>query len=223
MIAKLRLLGIALLIIAPFWLIMDVRSCVVRHREAKAIQNAGAQHETAAVEAGKAEAHDQEAEEAEPGLQANDKLVARLQAELNLLQSAPKPPPSLPLVPGISAVDPAPVDLHQVDAKKDELIGALYKANGDLKTQLETVTEARDSWRASAQASQKEAISLRAALSTRTDRAWAVGVAYGTDRQAGAWVEHDLGPVRVGIDVVRHPLPGGSSTLEAVGRIGWSF
>jgi predicted kinase len=33
---------------------------------------------------------------------------------------------------------------------------------------------------------------------------------------AGGTVERDLGPIRVRFDVVRHRLPGGNSTIEAV-------
>lgn len=54
-------------------------------------------------------------------------------------------------------------------------------------------------------------------------RTWAAGVAYGSDGQMGVSVERDLGPVRIGADVVRHRLPGNNTTLEAVGRLLWRF
>jgi hypothetical protein len=54
-------------------------------------------------------------------------------------------------------------------------------------------------------------------------RTWAAGVAYGSDGQMGVSVERDLGPVRIGADVVRHKLPGNNTTLEAVGRLLWRF
>jgi len=50
-------------------------------------------------------------------------------------------------------------------------------------------------------------------------RPWSAGVSYGTDRTQGAWIERDLGRVRVGAEAIRET--GGAVMVRA--RVGWSF
>jgi hypothetical protein len=50
-----------------------------------------------------------------------------------------------------------------------------------------------------------------------TERPWAAGVSYGSDRTQGAWIERDLGRVRVGAEAIRET--GGAVMVRA--RVGW--
>jgi hypothetical protein len=123
------------------------------------------------------------------------------------------------------------VDVVALDVAKDRLIDDLTrdltdtkKTVADQRAALEAMTLADLERRAQVRNLQGEVLQLRASDSARPrERRWAVGATYSTDGSAGGWVERNLGPVRIGVDVVRRITPGRQSTLEAVGRIGWSF
>ena len=144
--------------------------------------------------------HDQQADSSTPEL-------VRLRAEVARLRSSAAPAlavgaPDNPLVPVVAAQD------------------RLIQAQDDQNTEL---TGARDEYRAAAQSYKAEAGNLRTALDhIPTFRPLAVGVLYGTDRSMGAWVEYDLGRVRIGADLVRRPLDiAGRTNIEGTVRLGW--
>jgi hypothetical protein len=110
-----------------------------------------------------------------------------------------------------------------LDVAKDALIAAQDRLIQDQAAQIRTVTLEARSYKAAFTQSQAAEVELRAALAARSHHVWAAGGSYGTEGQAGAWVERDLGRVRIGLDILRRPLAAGNSTLEAVARLGWSF
>lgn len=180
-----------------------IRQCRQQQVVTKVTQQADAKHAEVVQEAQKGAEHDQKAEAISPELKALRAEVARLRrvAAPALAVGAPKNP----LAPVVSAQDRV---IQSLDVHDTEM------------------TEARDSWRASATASQEEAKQLRVALDhTPKFRPLAVGILYGTDQSVGAWVEYDIGRLRVGVDVVRRPIDSTSSrtSVEAVGRVGWRF
>jgi hypothetical protein len=168
-------------------------------------------HQTEAV------THDQEAEAQKPQANSNAAEVARLRGELAVLRNAPKPDP------GHVGLDAPVPDLQPIVDKQCELISAYKVQVEGLEGNVATLTLARDSWRSMAQASQQESAQLRVVIASRPSYSWAAGGSYGTDKQVGAWIEKDSGRLRYGLDVVRHQLAGGNSTLEAVARLGWRF
>ena len=148
--------------------------------------------------------------------------VARLRAEVARLRKAPVTPPAPPAGPSLPAPEPVvlPSDSPALAHAKDGLIDAQRKQIQDQASEIHTLTLGMQSYKSAFQQAQASLVQERAA---HPEHPWAAGGSYGTDRQAGVWVERNLGRIRVGVDVVRHPLAAGNSTLEAVARIGWSF
>jgi len=161
--------------------------------------------------------HDAEAEHRAPVLANDDAEVQRLE---RIADPAPDPAPS-PALPGSQVVGPPPV---VVDDTEHQLVAALKKDLADTKDQLATVTLARDAYRSEADARAQECTQLRVALAAvPRDLHWSAGAVYGTGQTAGGYVERDLGPIRVGVDIVRRQLAGGQTTLEAIGHLGMRF
>lgn len=48
---------------------------------------------------------------------------------------------------------------------------------------------------------------------------WAAGLSYGHDKSAGAWIERDLGRIRVGAEVIRQR----DQTFQGRVRVGWAW
>ncbi len=153
--------------------------------------------------------------------------VARLKSRLASIKMSTSSA-SADALPDVSVVGPMSGGLSDsVVSIQSELIAAQdvrYEAQGK---QLVATEQARDAYKS-------ESVQLKVALKVADDRAaileaqirsmakprpWAAGAVYGSDGMAGGSVERDLGPLRVGVDVVRHKLPGGDSKLEAVGRV----
>ena len=112
-----------------------------------------------------------------------------------------------------------------MEQDKDRLIADLTKVNSDQAEKIAFLESAYKSADAAAHGFQAEAASLRIAVSALTGdkRVWAAGGIYGTNGTAGVAAERDLGPFRVGVDVVRRPISNGNSTLEAQGRVLYRF
>ena len=182
-------------------------------REVSAHEQKAAQVEAVATQDhAQGVAHDQEAAQRVPVLAADDAEVQRLEAE----QPAPPAPPASNL-PGSDVVGPAPVVLAD---PKDLLLAALKQDLADTKAQLDTVTLARDAYKAEAAAKTQEIVQLRGAIAAAPkDLHWAAGPVYGTNQALGAGVEYDLGPFRAEVDVVRVPLAGGQSSIQAIGSV----
>ena len=184
----------------------------------KPLDDAAQHHESALVSdaAGdtyktQAEAYLKDLAAAKAKIAAQDAVIAKLKAlKPDILQ------------PPATGADPCP-ELRNLAQKQEVQIGTqsqaldLCEKRGDaLQIQAEAKGRAADQYK-------QEAQSLRVVIANRPVYVWAVGVSYGTDRQMGAWVEWDIRRLRTGAEVVRHPLNGGGSTLEAVGRVGWRF
>jgi hypothetical protein len=155
---------------------------------------------------------------------ARDQQIADLRAKLQKAYAAahitPDPPPGVPAdnhatpvpYPDLSPVETAQKALlagqdaqHQDDliriADRDRLIGSL--------------TVDRDLYKKALGERTAEATQLRAALAI-SNRPWAVGAGYGTDKTVSIGVERDLGPARIGLDLVRRTMPDGRSTMEGM-------
>ena len=215
--------GVAALLTAG----LVVRSAMIKHRVSDAVHKADANHSESVSHATKAEELDDQVEARTPQIQADTDAISSLREEVARLRHPNPGPTSSPQTPALPGLEPAasPEDLAPLVARLDLLTAAQDRKLQDQASQIITLTMSRDEWRLSAKAAQAESLQLRSALASQKalEHVWAVGGSYGTDRQCGVWVERDLGPVRVGVDIVRHPLPGGNSTLEAVARAGWSF
>ena len=184
---------------------------------AAAVKAADRQEAIATTDHAQGVQHDQEASNRAPVLAADDAEVERLE---KLADPAPDPAPA-PALPGSEVVGPPPVVV--VDAEH-LLVAALKKDLADTKDQLATVSLARDAYRSEAYARAQECTQLRAALAAvPRELRWSAGGVYGTAQTLGGYVERDLGPFRVGLDIVRRQLAGGQYTLEAVGRAGIRF
>ena len=161
--------------------------------------------------------HDAEAAQRAPVLAADDAEVERLE---KLLPPAPDPAPT-PALPGSDVVGPAPV---VVADPEHQLVAALKKDLADTREQLTSVSLARDAYRAEADTRSQENQALRAALAAAPrELHWSAGAVYGSGQTLGGYVERDLGPFRVGLDLVRRQLAGGQTSLEAIGRAGIRF
>jgi hypothetical protein len=207
------LLGAGLLIVLGL-IGFGIYSCRNHQQSTAAVAQADQHHEQAIVDAAQGKIFDQAVVVKTPILKTNSKEVARLKAEVaRLKQEATVIPPAL------GAANPA------LDIAKDQLIAAQGEQVQDLEQQVENLTLSRDAWKASAEASQRETGNLHTALGKQPSyRPRAISLIYGTDKTMGVGAEYDMGPVRVGLDVVRHPAGAtGRTTLEAVGRIGWRF
>ena len=145
------------------------RSCVLRHRAVAHEASAAQAHESTTIHAAQGATYDQHAQDQTPALQAADREVERLRAEVaRLRRPAPRPDSKpTPNEPDTPQPVSSPVDLAPVVAKLDELVKAQDREIGGLKAQLETVMKARDSWKLAAQDSGREALQLRAALAAR--------------------------------------------------------
>ena len=145
------------------------RSCVMRYRSVSNDAAAYQSHESSVIHAAQGATYDQQAEAQAPALQAADREVERLRAEVaRLRHPAPKPDPK-PTQDDPDTPQPvqAPVDLAPVVAKLDELVKAQDHEITGLKAQVATLTSARDSWRLAAQDSGREALQLRASLAAK--------------------------------------------------------
>ena len=231
----LKWVGPVLLAGACLWLAFDVRSCVGRKAEAVATAKADAAGQVAAKDEAAGVADVTHAQSAaaqvtrDDTTQAgDDAAVAQDETELAHAPAGPVPPPADP------KGDPQPVDVpleSPREAAKDRLIADLTKDLADTKTALrDRDAEIKDqaaaiaAFRSDAEAKGQQVVALKAALSARPkDLNWAAGAVYGTDGTIGAYVTRDLGFVQVGLDVVRHQLPSGPTTLEAQAHAGFRF
>lgn len=145
------------------------RSCVMRHRALAHEASAAQAHESATIHATHGATYDQQAEAQAPELQAADREVERLRAEVaRLRRPAPRPDPKpTPNEPDTPQPVSSPVDLAPVVARLDELVKAQDHEISGLKTQVATITLARDSWKLAAQDSGREALQLRASLAAK--------------------------------------------------------
>lgn len=140
------------------------RSCYLDHK-AKTAAIQAAQHDQAGINhAAQGAVYDSQAAAQNPTLQANDAEIQRLRMEVARLRKKPSVPDPAP-IPWNPAPNPIPppVDLAPLVSKLDELNQALTKDNTDLKTNILTLTAARDSWRSAAGEFQREAAFLRIA------------------------------------------------------------
>jgi hypothetical protein len=193
----------------------------------KSLTQADQQDRQGTASATQGASHDQAAAAQQPTLQADAEAVSRSRTEVARVRATTPRPAPVPPTPGVPNPEPAgaPVETP-LEAAQGHLIDALTKENTDLKAQNAELTAARDSWREAAGQFKAETASLRTVIAhTPKPRPLAVGVLVGTNRSFGAWVEYDLGPVRVGADVVCRPAVtlGQKPEVEAIGRIGWRF
>jgi hypothetical protein len=196
-------------------LILGIHSCQTSHKGQTQINVAIKDQKAEEKSVKEGSDYEAQAKQFSDTLSADAAEVARLERPRTAIDHAPSGPPSpgeLVAQPVVVAPDPQDVALNE----------AYRKEIADLKTQLQTVTLESQSYKAANQASQSEVIALRAALAL-TNHHWAAGAVYGTDNTVGAYVTRDLGLVRVGLEVVRRPVLGGQTTLEAIGNIGWRF
>jgi len=218
---KTILYGVAALAVA---VVLGVtRYAWIHHHQTVQVHAADVSHAQAVTHQATAEVHDANAASLQPQVNAATDEILRLRAEVERLRH--KAPAGHNLPPSTPQPIQDPVDLAPLVAKQDELI----KAQDD-KIQI---LEARDKervageaeWKASNKALQAEVTSLRGALASQKslDHGWGIGASYGSDRGPGLSVEKAIGPIRASMDVIKHPLPGGNSTLEARARIVWSF
>ena len=183
--------------------------------------------------------HEQEAKALTPVIHADeaqdqddDAAVARDRATVGRLRAVhPGPDPA----PAPRKDDPQPISpplvMAPLDAAKDKLIDDLTKDLDDTKksladtqAQANALATANLERQAQVKDLQGEVAQLRAAIASRpSDLHWALSGIYGSSQTIGAGLEYDVSVVRVGIDVVRHQLPNGQDTLEAVGRLGVKF
>ena len=145
------------------------RSCVMRYRSVSNDAAAYQSHESSVIHAAQGATYDQQAEAQAPALQAADREVERLRAEVaRLRRPAPAPDPKpTPNEPDTPQPVSSPVDLAPVVAKLDELGKAQDREISGLKAQVATITLARDSWKLAAQDSGREALQLRASLAAK--------------------------------------------------------
>lgn|GEM_PF-6732364 len=197
------------------------------HQAALHLQKANQLETSQASHGAKAETHEQIAEEAQARIPADDAAVAAARAALArvaLHQPRPDVHPADTL-PGTPAhPDPAPVVLAPMDAAKDTLIEALTKEVADLKTANAALAQGDQERQAQVKDLQAEVLQLRASIAARPrDLHWSASVIYGTNQAVGAGVGRDWGVVHAGLDVIRRPVAGGQTTLEALGRLGFHF
>jgi len=184
----------------------------------------GARHEAEA-----AQAHAQTQQDDAAGQAIEDEVARRRAAVERARQAVSGADPAQAVGPIAPVPDQAPVDLAPVVASQTELIQALDVQHqqdvvriADRDRELAAKDRALASYKQASEQNAASAIQFQAALAVR--RPWAAGALYGTDRTVGAFVERDLGSsARVGIDIVRRPVAGGQTTLEALGRLAIRF
>jgi hypothetical protein len=62
-------------------------------------------------------------------------------------------------------------------------------------------------------------VPIEPALMPPEPHPWAAGLSYGHDKSAGAWIERDLGRIRVGAEVIRQR----DQTFQGRVRVGWAW
>ena len=103
-------------------------------------------------------------------------------------------------------------------ALKGQLIEAQDRKIGALETEVSERHLALDAQKEATSTSEQRGDRLEAALAKAADpRTRAVGLIYGPQTK-GVSAEMDLGPVRLGVDVVRRP-----AEFEAMARVMWRF
>lgn len=126
-----------------------------------------------------------------------------------------------PAVPA-QALDGDPAAGPEVDggeaALKDQLIQAQAERIVTLETQASEYRQALDTQEQATKVSEQRGDKLQAALAKVADpRNRAFGLIYGPQTK-GITAEMDLGPIRLGVDVVRRP-----AETEVVGRFLWRY
>lgn len=146
--------------------------------------------------------------------------AGRLRSEAQALALADSRP--------VAPKDP-PVDLAPLVAKLTELNVALDAQHtldllriADRDKSILDLTAASSSWKAACQASQAENAQLHIQLSAKS-LPWTAGAIYGSNGTVGGFLERTLGPIEVGLDIVRRPVAGGQTSYEALGRAGVRF
>ena len=240
MIARIKFLWpfavvLALLLIWAGWALQS-RSA---HHLASAAQAQAARDDTGAATAyQQGVSHTQAAQQQAPVIAQDESRVGRDDAAvaadrlaLAKLHPRPVPDPRSPQAPPPQSVAGPPASDPEVDALRrlsDDLTRDLTDTKqllADTRVQLVEKTAEADAFRQSADGYQKEAGSLKVALTALQGqrRHWSAGLIYGTSQTVGAYVERDAGPFRIGADVVRRVLPAGNSTIDASARLGWTF
>lgn len=147
------------------------------------------------------------------------KTIQEITAKLARFQHAgPGHQPAGPAqaVDGDPAAGPA-VDGSEA-ALKDQLIQAQAERIVTLETQAGELRQALDAQERATEVSERRGDGLEAALAKMADpRTRAFGLIYGPQTK-GITAEMDMGPIRVGVDVVRR-----HNETEAVGRVLWRF
>lgn len=205
--ALLMLLGVA----------TSIKACRARKAAAVATTQAAQAGTQGALDESHAQGAYQAAQQLQPVIVRDDTAVAAAHAEVErlraalavALQQAPVQDPAREALIAAQATENAAQateiqDLKARGADLEAAYTAQVKATGDYKAQAASLQVAND-------------------LLRRAQRPWAAGASVGTDSSKGVWAERDLGPVRVGVDVIRRPATGGSTTLEAIARVGWRF
>lgn len=62
-------------------------------------------------------------------------------------------------------------------------------------------------------------VPIETALMPPEPHPWAAGLSYGHDKSPGAWIERDLGRIRVGAEVIRQR----DQTFQGRVRVGWAW
>ncbi|BDU72922.1 hypothetical protein [Mesoterricola silvestris] len=232
---KIRLVALGALALECLAIGFSAQSCKRRESQAGHIQQAD-QHQAAQTEAGAsagvheqgAQDHEAAAHDLNPTVHDADALVDEAQGTVDHLANLGESPG-----PGQQAGPPIqdPVEHAALDVAKDHLIDVLKQDVAAIRAQnlhliqadLERQAQAGD-LKIQVGELQAENRELRAALASQPrERVWAASAIYGTNGTAGAGVTRSFGPLQAGIDVVRRKLDNGQSTLEALGRVSWSF
>jgi len=236
-VTPLKWIGIALLAGALICLGFGARGCSSSKVAAAGLAQAAKTDQAATTAYNEGATHGQEsqAQQAQVAkddapLDGDNAAVARDRVEVAKHRARPVQPAAgaQPVQGDVAEPAPTLAEVAALQRLTDDLTQDLsdtQKALLDTKTLLATKTAEADSYHQAADGYRTEAAQLRlvvTALSGKV-RPWAAGVTYGSNGTAGATVERDLGPFRVGVDVVRRSLGNGNSTLEAMGRLEWSF
>lgn len=194
------LLGLVLLVLAV--LLGCTWSCLGR-RPGTAIPPKAEAHDRAGTLAlGRGEALHQIAQARDPALQTARGRVATLEGQLASLK--------------VSLAAIAHPDLAPVVVKQDEVIQSQDHRAELLEAQLATRTAEADAKGTAAEAFRQETLVLRKALAPRPLRA--AGVLWNPgDQTYGAWVDQEVGRVRIGFEVLQQRLP-----LQVGGNVKWA-
>ena len=177
---------------------------------------------TQASHGAQAEVHEQQAEILIPVIQSDDDAVRVAAGEVARLRKEAAARANLSQIPAIPVS--SPVALAPLDAAKDRLIDAQGKEIVDLKVQNAELLAGDLARIDQVKALQSEVLELRASIAARPrDQKWSATAIYGTNQTVGGGIDYRWGIVRAGIDVVRRPIGGGQTTLEALGRVSICF